>query len=359
MNHPTPPTPPHTAGDKRQPPVPPVTAGSVSWQLSGFGFRAPALVLNWILNQSLYKIVLVILCCILFTSACIYIFIYLFIYLVFSFTIVLYVCYLLWNDFMCILLYMIMYMLLSATNTHFKWEIMLYFLHCPTLNKVFLLLLLLLLLPTPQPPTQPPPTTTPNHPPPPPPKPHPQTPPPNPNPNPRPQPPHPTPIAHTPTPPFPILLYFVRHLSTPQGAGSASTWAFTISEVQKKNWSEFSKATESRLTTSPSTPCAPSWSTPKSKTPGHKKWGVVYEIQCLECLAQYVADTARTLETGMKDRPPQTEVSTNSCGRPWTSHQNGQSQSDRPRAQYVATQDPWVHWPAVMWLWGINLIHLI
>ena len=42
-----------TAGDKRQPPVPPVTAGSVSWQLSVFGFRAPALVLNWILNQSL------------------------------------------------------------------------------------------------------------------------------------------------------------------------------------------------------------------------------------------------------------------------------------------------------------------
>ena len=178
--------------------------------------------LNWILNQSLYKIVLVILCCMLFISACIYIFIYLFIYLVFSFTIVIYVCYLLWNDFMCILLHMIMCMLLSATNTHFKWELMLYCLHCPTLNKVFLLLLLLLLLllPTPQPQT-------------------------------------------------------------------------------------------------------------------------------------------RTLETRMKDRPPQTEVSTNSCGRPWTSHQNGQSQSDRPRAQYVATQDPLVHRPAVTWLWGINLIRLI
>ena len=36
--------------------------------------------------------------------------------------------------------------LLSATSTHFKWELMLYCLHCPTLNKVFLLLLLLLLL---------------------------------------------------------------------------------------------------------------------------------------------------------------------------------------------------------------------
>ena len=50
-------------------------------------------------------------------------------------------CYLLWNYFMCILLYMIMCMLLSATSTHFKWELMLYCLHCPTLNKVFLLLL--------------------------------------------------------------------------------------------------------------------------------------------------------------------------------------------------------------------------
>ena len=84
----------------------------------------------------------------LFISACIYIylFIYLFIYLGFSFTIVLYVCYLLRNDFMCILLYMIMCMLLSATSTHFKWELMLYCLHCPTLDKVFLLLLLLFLL---------------------------------------------------------------------------------------------------------------------------------------------------------------------------------------------------------------------
>ena len=87
--------------------------------------------------------VLVILCYILFISARIYISIYLFIYLGFYFTIVLYVCYLLWNYFMCILLYMIMCMLLSATSTHFKWELMLYCLHCSTLNKVFLLLLLL------------------------------------------------------------------------------------------------------------------------------------------------------------------------------------------------------------------------
>ena len=38
---------------------------------------------------------------------------------------------------------MIMCMLLSATSTHFKWELMLYYLHLPTLNKVVLLLLLL------------------------------------------------------------------------------------------------------------------------------------------------------------------------------------------------------------------------
>ena len=31
---------------------------------------------------------------------------------------------------------------ISATSSHFKWELLLYCLHCPTLNKVFLLLLL-------------------------------------------------------------------------------------------------------------------------------------------------------------------------------------------------------------------------
>ena len=35
---------------------------------------------------------------------------------------------------------------LSVTSTHFKGELMLYCLHCPTLNKVFLLFFLLLLL---------------------------------------------------------------------------------------------------------------------------------------------------------------------------------------------------------------------
>ena len=71
------------------------------------------------------------------------------------------------------------------------------------------------------------------------------------------------------------------------------------------------------------------------------KCGIVYEIQCPECPAQYVGETARTLETRMKDH---LKFSTNSCGRPWTSpHQNGQCQSNSPWGQYVAIQDPWVH----------------
>ena len=40
---------------------------------------------------------------------------------------------------------------------------------------------------------------------------------------------------------------------------------------------------------------------PKDKTPDHKKCGVVYEIQCPECSAQHVGETARTLETRMKN----------------------------------------------------------
>ena len=102
---------------------------------------------------------------------------------------------------------------------------------------------------------------------------------------------------------------------TPQGARPAPAWAFLISEVHPQNWPEFSKTMELGLTTSPSTPCAPSWSTPKTR---QKVW-------C--CLWNRVSRIARPVyrcncpHTGDKDqRPPKTKVSTNSCGRPWSSH---------------------------------------
>ena len=53
------------------------------------------------------------------------------------------------------------------------------------------------------------------------------------------------------------------------------------------------------LTTSSSTPCAPSWSSLRQHSWSQKS--VVYEIQCPECPAQYVSETAHTLETRIKD----------------------------------------------------------
>ena len=49
---------------------------------------------------------------------------------------------------------------------------------------------------------------------------------------------------------------------------------------------------------------------PRDKTPDHKKCDVVYEIQCLECPAKYVGETARTLETRMKDHLKQKSLRT-------------------------------------------------
>ena len=61
---------------------------------------------------------------------------------------------------------------------------------------------------------------------------------------------------------------------------------------------------------------------PKDKTPDHKKCGVVYEIQCRECPAQYVCETARTLETRMKDhlkqKFPRTAVGNHEHPSKWT-----------------------------------------
>ena len=136
---------------------------------------------------------------------------------------------------------------------------------------------------------------------------------------------------------------------------------------------------ESGLTTSPSTPCAPSWSTWSQKV-WCSLWNPVSGMPCAVCRwnCPYPGDK--------DERPPKTEVSTNSCGRPWTSHQNGWCQSDSQRGQYVVTQDPWVHrnqdpppghqprpgiwapphlwrtavmWPAVTWPRRISLIRLM
>ena len=49
---------------------------------------------------------------------------------------------------------------------------------------------------------------------------------------------------------------------------------------------------------------------PKDKTLDHKKCGVIYEIQFSECPVQFVGETARTLETRMKDHLKQKS--------PWT-----------------------------------------
>ena len=67
----------------------------------------------------------------------------------------------------------------------------------------------------------------------------------------------PSKFSHPKTSPTPLI--------TPQGARPASAWAYPISEVHPKNWPEFKKKMESGLTTSPSTPCAPSCTTPKTR----------------------------------------------------------------------------------------------
>ena len=75
---------------------------------------------------------------------------------------------------------------------------------------------------------------------------------------------------------------------------------------------------------------------PKDKTPDHKKawcrlWNQVSGMPCAVCgwNCPYPGDK--------DERPPitRTAVSTNSCGRPWTAHQNGRCQSDSPWGQYT------------------------
>ena len=100
---------------------------------------------------------------------------------------------------------------------------------------------------------------------------------------------------------------------TPQGNRPAPVWAYLISEVHPKNWPEFSKNIAGvGAYHKPFNTLRSILVHPKDRTPDHKKCGVVYEIQCPECPAQYVSETARTLETRMKDhlkqKSPQTAV---------------------------------------------------
>ena len=67
----------------------------------------------------------------------IYVFLHLFIQF-YLFAIAICVHYLFYNDIITwVLLNLIMFILISATSTHFRWELMLCCLHCPTLKKCF------------------------------------------------------------------------------------------------------------------------------------------------------------------------------------------------------------------------------
>ena len=57
--------------------------------------------------------------------------------LIYSFTILVCLFYLLYNDFYVHFIVFDDVHALSATSTHFKWELMLYCLHCPNLDKIF------------------------------------------------------------------------------------------------------------------------------------------------------------------------------------------------------------------------------
>ena len=164
-------------------------------------------------------------------------------------------------------------------------------------------------------------------------------------------------------------------LITPQGARPAPACAYHISEVHPKNWPEFLKTMESGLQHPALHPGPPQRQDTWLQNVWCRLWNPVSGMPCAVCQwnCPYPGDK--------DERPPKTEVSRNSCGRPWTSHQNGQCQSDSPRGQHVATQDLWVHrnqdpppshqpwpgiwasphlwWTAVMWPRRINLIHLM
>ena len=127
---------------------------------------------------------------------------------------------------------------------------------------------------------------------------------------------------------------------TPQGARPAPAWAYLISEVHLKKLARIFKnhgvGAYHKLF---NTLCAilVLLKTTLLITKKRRLWNPVTRMSCSVC--QWNCP-----HTGDKDdRPPKTKISTNSCGRPWTFHQNEGCQSDSPWEQYVATQDPWVH----------------
>ena len=125
---------------------------------------------------------------------------------------------------------------------------------------------------------------------------------------------------------------------TPQGARPAPAWASFIGTSKKlarifKNRRGLPQALQHTALH----PGPPQRQDTWSQKVWCRLWNPVSRMPCPVC-------RWNCPHTGDKDeRPPKTEVSTNSCGRTWTSHQNGRCQSDSPWGQYVATQDPWVH----------------
>ena len=54
---------------------------------------------------------------------------------------------------------------------------------------------------------------------------------------------------------------------------------------------------------------------PREKTPDAQKCGLVYQVECSECLLTYIGETGRTLATRMKDHLNLRNPVLNSCGR--------------------------------------------
>ena len=92
---------------------------------------------------------------------------------------------------------------------------------------------------------------------------------------------------------------------TLQGARPASARAYPISEVHPKKLAKIFKNHGVWAYDKHFNILCSILVHSKDKTPDHKKCGIVYEIQCPECPAQYVSETARTLETRIKDHPKQ------------------------------------------------------